>query len=247
MSALRSSLQPRVPAGTRLYAVGDVHGQADLLDRLLGLIAEDAGRRIAPRTVVVFIGDYVDRGEGVRTVVDRLTAGPPPGPLADAEWIPLRGNHEDYLMRFLADPAVLPRWLANGGAETLRAYVGEFAHLLDEPWELQRRFYRALPVEHLRFFTNLSLSHAEGDYLFVHAGIRPGVPLDRQTATDLMWIRDDFLFSEADHGRVVVHGHTQVTRPELRPNRIAIDTGAYRSGCLTALVLEGTEQGFLST
>ncbi|MGE5506761.1 MAG: metallophosphoesterase [Actinomycetota bacterium] len=247
MSIQSSPPQPRVPDGTRVYAVGDVHGQSALLDDLLGLIAADAGRRPAERMVVVFVGDYVDRGAGVRTVLDRLVAGPPPGPLAAAEWITLRGNHEDYLLRFLGDPGVLHPWLANGGTDTLKAYMGEIGVLLDDPEELQRQFYRALPAQHLRFLTSLPLSWTEGDYVFVHAGLRPGVPFDRQDEADLMWIRDDFLYCEADHGHVVVHGHTVVPRPELRPNRIAIDTGAYRTGHLTCLVLEGTERRFLST
>lgn len=247
----REPLSPaaEAPPGTRVYAVGDIHGRADLLDGLLGLIAGDLSHARPPRVVLVFLGDYVDRGPDSRKVIDRLAAGAPSdGPLAGTEWVAIRGNHEDIMMEFLADFSVGGAWFRNGGLDTVRSYAGELPEgaAADGP-AMQRLLYRSLPPAHLRFFSRLALRHDEGGYLFVHAGIRPDLPLDRQDRYDLMWIRDDFLFSDADLGKVVVHGHSQVSTPEIRPNRIAIDTGAYRTGRLTCLVLEGADRRFLVT
>jgi serine/threonine protein phosphatase 1 len=238
-----------VPVGTRVYAVGDIHGRSDLLDRLLGDVCLDVRRSPAGRVVLVFLGDMVDRGPDSRGVVERLLGGPPAdGPLAGAEWVCLRGNHEDYMLQFLADFSTGRSWLRNGGLEAVRSYAGSIpdGYATDHP-ALQRLLYRSMPPAHLRFLSRLPLRHTEGGYLFVHAGVRPGVPLDRQDAYDLMWIRDDFLFSDQPLGKVVVHGHTVVPVPEVRSNRIGIDTGAYRTGHLTCLVLEGTERRFLVT
>ena len=254
-SSHRPDLPPaEVPAGTRVYAIGDIHGRLDLLSHLLEDIAEDA--RYTPydgpapgRFVVVSVGDLIDRGPDSKAVVERLLAGPPSaGPLAGAQFVALRGNHEDYLLQFLADFSVAPAWFRNGGLEAIRSYVGHLpdGYATDYP-ALQRLLYRALPPSHLRFLSRMPLRYVEGDYLFVHAGIRPGVPLDRQDAYDLMWIRGDFLHSKDRAAKMVVHGHTVVTEPEIHPNRIAIDTGAYRTGVLSCLVLEGAGRRFLST
>lgn len=238
-----------VPAGSRVYAVGDVHGCLGLLQRLLDEIGRDLAARRPQRTVLVFLGDYIDRGPQSREVVDLLAAGPGEGPLAGTEWVTLRGNHEDFMLEFLADFSIGRAWLGNGGLETVRSYLGSIpdsVSVSDCP-AIQRLLYRSLPPAHLRFLSRLPARHTEGDYMFVHAGVRPGVPLDRQDSYDLMWIRDAFLWSDEDFGRVVVHGHSVVAVPEVRPNRIAIDTGAYRTGRLTCLVLEGTDRRFLST
>ena len=238
---------PAVPAGTRVYAIGDIHGRADLLRTLTLLVHEDAYRRQAPRNVVVYLGDYVDRGPESRGVVELLLREPLPG----FERVHLRGNHEDIVLRFLEDVCVR--------AELARLWRhGDAGRATASP---PRRPCRASPscgarsasspsgcrAAHLDFLRALRLSHEEGDYVFVHAGVKPGVPLEQQSEHDMLWIRDEFLRSDAAFGRVVVHGHTISPGPEVRRNRIGIDTGAFMSGHLTALVVEGTEWSFLQT
>jgi serine/threonine protein phosphatase 1 len=239
----------RTPPETRLYAVGDLHGRMDLLERMLGLIADDARPSPAPRKVVVFLGDYIDRGPDSRAVVETLRAGPPPGADWDGfVWHALLGNHEAMLLRFLEDVDVATAWLSgsNGGLATLQSYIGE----LPQPSglrALQSALARALPPAHRRFLSSLPLFHEEGGYFFVHAGVRPGVPLVHQQRQDMLWIRGEFLGSTVDYGKVVVHGHTITPLPEERANRIGIDTGAFFTGRLTALVAEGDWRGFLYT
>ena len=237
---------PEVPAESRVYAIGDVHGRLDLLRDMHQLIHEDAYRRQAPRNVVVYLGDYVDRGDNSAAVLDLLLDQPLPSFTA----IHLRGNHEDVLLQFLSDTGVGPHWLVYGGTETLMSYgvrppepATDRRQLLRAQQELVRR----LPQRHRRFLEQMPLAHVEGDYFFVHAGVRPAVPLDRQDRRDLLWIRDDFLEAEDDFGKIVVHGHTITDFPDVRRNRIGIDTGAYASGKLTCLVLEGSDWGFLHT
>ena len=242
----RTDLLPATPPGTRLYAVGDVHGRDDLLRKLRLLIQEDAYRRQAPRNVVIYLGDYVDRGEGSREVIELLLSEPLPG----FESVHLKGNHEEIMLRFLADVSVAPSWLSFGGMDTLASYGIRPPSPHAAPGELlaaQRALNERLPRAHRAFLGGLASWHAEGDYLFVHAGLRPSVPLEQQRDEDLLWIRDDFLESEESFGRIVVHGHTIAELPVVRRNRIGIDTGAYVSGCLTALVAEGTEWFFLQT
>jgi serine/threonine protein phosphatase 1 len=239
-------MAPHVPAGRRVYAIGDIHGRADLLARLHEMILEDAKGAEALTKVMVYLGDYVDRGPASRDVIDRLLAPLPKGFRA----VYLRGNHEAWLVDFLADVAAGPGWLNNGGHATLQSYgVGRAIGLTlaSRLGATQAALARALPDPHRRFFETLGLYHVEGDYLFVHAGIRPGVAIDRQAPDDLMWIRDEFLYSEADHGYVVVHGHSITEAPELRPNRIGIDTGAFATGQLTCAVLERDQVRFLAT
>lgn len=230
-----------VPPGSRVYAVGDVHGRIDLLDRLLDLIADDAAGSGAARRVVVFLGDYVDRGPRSRQVLDRLAAGPPPG----FEWVALDGNHEDMMRGFLDDPSTGPVWLRNGGGATLASYVGAPPAAGDAPSDLRDALADALPGLHRRFLAGLAPSHVEGDYFFAHAGVRPGVALGAQRRDDLLWIRGPFLECLAPFGKVVVHGHSITAHPDDRLNRIGVDTGAYASGRLTALVAEGDWHGFL--
>lgn len=238
-----------LPPGTCVYAIGDVHGRDDLLARLLDMIAADADRRRPDKISVIVLGDFVDRGAWSRQVVERLMAGPPPGPLQHANWVCLKGNHEEVMLDFLADPATGRGWCTYGGIETVQSYCDGTA---EKGWEsdliaTHGILSRYLPDCHRRFMADLPLWHQEGDYLFVHAGIRPGVELDAQTARDLLWIRHEFLDDASWHGKVIVHGHTPADEPQSRPNRIGIDTRAYDSHRLTALVLWQDQRHFLHT
>ena len=259
-SAKSRRLKFSTPEDTRLYAVGDIHGRKDLLDSMLLRIVRNATRSDASRRVVVFLGDYVDRGTESRAVLETLLAGPPKTPHWDGfEWVFLRGNHEDVMLRFLDDLSLGANWLreGNGGLTTIQSYAPSVAAgrqissnpIIDsaEISQLQAALRMSLPPNHIQFLTDLPYAHQEGDYYFAHAGIRPGTPLDQQTPEDLMWIREGFLSSDVEHDKLVVHGHTIFSEPDIKPNRIGIDTGAYRSGRLTALVAEGNRQGFLST
>ena len=234
-----------MPAGTRVYAVGDVHGRADLLQPLLGWIAEDHARRGGEATLqIVFLGDLIDRGPASAKVIDLLVGA---DRLA-AEQHVLSGNHEEMLLAILGGESDgVVAWLDHGGAETLESYGVDPARFWDDPDALPRVLRSAIPSRHRAFLCAMRDQIRIGDYLFVHAGIRPGVPLDAQTGRDLRWIRKEFLTSHADHGPVVVHGHTIVPKVEYRRNRIAIDTGAYRTGRLTALGLEGEARWTLTS
>ena len=234
---------PGVPAGTRVYAVGDVHGCADLLRELHDAILKDAERSAPARRVAVYLGDYVDRGPDPRGVLDILIETPLPG----FEAVHLIGNHEDFLIHFLRDPTIGPLWMINGGEATCRSYGADSDAPADGGRfeQLRHALKAAMPEAHLAFLGTLRPSHTEGDYLFVHAGVRPGVALDDQVEADLLWIREPFLGSGEDFGKVVVHGHTPTREPVLRANRIGVDTGACYGGALTALVLDGEDRRFL--
>jgi serine/threonine protein phosphatase 1 len=195
--------------------------------------ADTIGSR-AQRRVVVYLGDYIDRGPDSRGVLDLLIGEP----LTGFESIHLLGNHETFMRDFLDGEDVAAVWMMNGGVETLRSYG------LD-PLAPRAALNSAVPKEHRAFLDSLALSHIEGDYYFVHAGIRPGVPLEHQEENEMLWIREPFLGSTADHGKVVVHGHSVAREPDVRPNRIGIDTGACYGGKLTALVLEDARRRFL--
>jgi serine/threonine protein phosphatase 1 len=245
--AAREHRSASVPEGCVVYAIGDVHGRADLLERLQDLIQEDADRSSAARKVVVYLGDYVDRGPHSGDVIDILLEER----LHGFESVHLLGNHEDALLTFLNDISVARGWFAFGGLATLQSYGlrpdPSDAENPDRLRELQAKFAAALPPSHLQFLQELALYHLEGDYLFVHAGLRPGKPLEKQDPRDLICIRDEFLASRADHGHVVVHGHSIAEEPQVARNRIGIDTGAYATGRLTALRLEAKDRVFLST
>jgi len=237
---------PEPEPGVCLYAIGDIHGRSDLLAVLLDLIAAHAaGLPKEVRRRLVFLGDYIDRGPDSRGVIDMLCRPPPAG----FERVCLRGNHEHFLLAFLEKPAEGMMWLVNGGRETLQSYgVPEEAIVAMRRSELAAAMNALLPPSHKRFLDGLDLVHASGGYLFVHAGVEPGVPLHQQSAETLLWIRQPFLASKDTFGgRVVVHGHTVSAEPQVRPNRIGIDTGAYASGRLTALALHGAHRQFIST
>jgi serine/threonine protein phosphatase 1 len=234
--------RPCIPAGGRLYAVGDMHGRADLLSELFMRIDDDLKARPITNSIQVFLGDYIDRGPNSRQVIDLLIER-----RRQRDVLFLKGNHEDCMLRFLSDPTVLPAWQNIGGANTLLSYGVEPTRR-DDP-ESQHKvcaaLRQAMPDSHRRFIGGLALSFTCGDFFFVHAGARPGIPLQKQSQRDLLWIRDDFLLHEEDFGGVVVHGHTPTYKPDIRSNRINIDTGAYATGQLTCLVLQGDTMRFL--
>ena len=240
---LKARLPPRVPGGERVYAVGDIHGRADLLVQLQEQILADAAGRSPARQTVVYLGDYVDRGPQSPVVIDRLIDAP----LAGFTSVHLLGNHEDIMLRFHdGDVSVAASWLQYGGRQTLASYGIEYDRLPSLA-VLRQRMAHGVPARHFEFMRGLRLKHRVGDYLFVHAGIRPGIGLERQLRDDLLWIREPFLDSSADHGAVVVHGHSIAVEPQIGPSRIGIDTGAFATGRLTALALEGEERRFLHT
>lgn len=246
----RAGTPARVPDDCRVYAVGDIHGRVDLLAALHDHILDDAAAATAGRKVLVYLGDYVDRGPCSFEVIDMLIEAP----LEGFEIVHLKGNHEDFVLRFLAEgpeeDSEADTWFINGGEFTLLSYE---VPLLTVPFGLaeletvRNAFRAALPQSHREFFEGLKMFHVEGDYLFVHAGIRPGVPLDEQDEEDLLWIREEFLYSDADLGHMVVHGHSPEVNPEVRPNRIGIDTGAHYTDRLTCLVVEDESTRFLHT
>jgi serine/threonine protein phosphatase 1 len=232
--------------GHRIYAVGDIHGRLDLLTGMLGRISDDLAARPHPRPLVVFLGDYIDRGPEVRGVLETLIA-------LEAGPLPTRfllGNHDSYVRPYLDDPDWFDRsyhWLHDnmGGNATLESY-GVPGASWDRPDATRAAFAAAFPPEHMAFLDACELMIPIGGYLFVHAGIRPGVPLERQDRDDLIWIREPFLGSTRDFGFKVVHGHTIVPTVEHHRNRIAVDTGAVRTGLLSAVVLEGDRVDLLT-
>jgi serine/threonine protein phosphatase 1 len=228
---------------TRLYVIGDIHGRLDLLDRLIDEIDRDAKEQGA-NCLTVTLGDYIDRGPDSRGVLERLLSNPFPG-----DYVALKGNHEALLQSFLEDPAVGAQWRHLGGLETLHSFGVSVAAMMrgrnyDQAADQLRA---ALSPAHTRFLASLKMSLTVGRYFLCHAGVRPGVKLERQSPDDLLWIRDDFLNSTGDFGKIVVHGHTPTVEPKVLPNRINIDTGAFATGRLTCVVLEGESRRFIST
>jgi len=237
---------PCTPPKTRIYAIGDVHGRLDLLDQLLAQIAADAETALDVRRVLVMLGDYVDRGPESAGVLDRLSDVRDGQVLAGFEVHLLKGNHEDRMLAFLAGQSEREgaTWFANGGSETLASYGLDLGTGQDM---LRRQLMKVLPRAHKKILRGLQLCVVLGDYGFVHAGMRPGVTWQHQDPQDLLWIRDDFLNSDEDFGVFVVHGHAARDAPEVRANRVNIDTRAWASGTLTCLVAQGTQRRFLST
>ena len=236
----------RVPENTRVYAVGDIHGRADLLKRLMDLVHTDAAAAPEERIVLIFLGDYVDRGFQSKDVIDYLLSDE----LSRYETYFLKGNHESAFETFLSDPSFGPQWARFGGAETLMSYNIQppRAKTVASEWEaVCEQLNRDLPHSHRNFLSTLSLYATLGDYVFVHAGLRPGTALEYQTERDLLWIREEFLRDENSFDQIVIHGHTPIAEPHRDHRRIGIDTGAYLTGKLTAACLVGTEVSFLST
>ena len=241
MSAAPSrSVNASAPADTRIYAVGDIHGRADLLSEITARIDDDIRRRPIAHTVEVYLGDYIDRGPHSRTVIDLLAVR-----LVANRAVCLRGNHEAVMEGFLQDPAILQYWEPLGGMHTLASYGIELHDESETALDLQRRFLAAFPRAHELFMQCLRNQFSCGDFLFAHAGIRPDIPIEQQDVNDLIWIRNEFLESTLSHERFIVHGHTPVPHPDIRHNRINIDTGAWRTGTLTCIAIEGSTILFL--
>jgi serine/threonine protein phosphatase 1 len=235
----------KAPPDTRLYAIGDIHGRLDLLDQMQEMIRSDARSSSATRFVVVYLGDYIDRGPASRGVIDRLLDDP----LNDFERVHILGNHEEIMLQFLDHGLRAEPWFTHGARETYMSYGLEAPQPSDSlAFPAARAALRErLPAHHRAFLEGLTLSHREGDYLFVHGGIRPGVALDAQDPHDLVWIRYEFLESDVDFGVCVVHGHTPEPEPTVKRNRIGLDTGAWRTGVLTCAVIEGDSVRILQT
>lgn len=231
--------EPRIPEGQRIFVFGDVHGRLDLLERIFRAIGA-LSETLPPATVtVVGLGDYIDRGPDSRGVVDRLL-----NERTGSCFI--RGNHEQALLDFLEAPERNgPAWLRYGGDATLRSYAIDprlFLGALADYAALREEFIRRMPPAHILFLQRLPLSFELGDYFFVHAGARPGIPLAQQSGEDMLWIREGFADRDDAFERVVVHGHTPVDKPYVGTYRINLDTGAYFSSRLSCLMLEGAER-----
>lgn len=236
----------RIPEGLRVYAVGDVHGRADLLRRLHGRIVQDSQTGRERDNVVVYLGDYLDRGAFVRETLDEIANGLPS--CFRKEY--LQGNHEQLFLDFLDDSSLLETWLGLGGQATLLNYGVKAPGTGFSPRRaesVRESLLEAMPGEHLNFLSDLKHYYQLGDYVFVHAGIRPGIPLEKQSTDDLLWIRDDFLDSHDDHDWKIVHGHTIRERAQAHPHRISVDTGAYATGVLSCVILEDDQVRFLDT
>jgi serine/threonine protein phosphatase 1 len=234
-----------VPEGRRIYAVGDIHGRLDLLDDILAMIERDSVARGPADVMIIFLGDLVDRGPHSCRVVERLIAFSK-GPLSTRF---LMGNHEEVFLRTLnGDLRALRFLLRIGGRETILSYGidGEALRAMDFE-ELLAALQEKVPAEHIAFLSAFEESIEVGDYLFVHAGIRPGIATEEQSSSDLRWIREDFLRHRDSFGKLVIHGHSITDDVDLRSNRIGIDTGAFATGRLTAIGLEKDERWFLST
>lgn len=242
-----------IPDNLRLYAIGDIHGRLDCLSAMLTLIEEDkASARLASdafggadcTTALIFLGDYIDRGADSKKVIDRLIEIRKEQP----NCVFLKGNHEAAFLDFLADPRANAEWMHWGGAETLQSYGLANVWTRDEE-DLRDELATVLPEDHLMFLKSLPLTYSSGDYLFVHAGLKPGVALDEQEEKDLLWIRGEFHNARGDDRpeQTIIHGHHPVKKPHDAGWRINVDTGAYWSGSLTAVALEGKARRFLST
>jgi serine/threonine protein phosphatase 1 len=234
-SPIQKKVKPHIPRGIRVYAIGDIHGRIDLLRGAFDRIDASLEKYPVKHALHIFLGDYIDRGRDSRDVIDALLARK-----RQHAVICLKGNHESYAVQILNDPTVLSEWTQFGGINTLLSY-GVKPSTRDDPRqdsEVATAFRLALPEDHRQFMQGLALSFTCGDYFFAHAGVRPGIALSEQREQDLLWIREDFLLHEEDFGKVVVHGHTPVLEPDIRSNRINIDTGAYATGRLACLVLQ---------
>lgn len=237
----------KIPDGTVVYAIGDIHGRADLLHALEASIAEDADRRAADTVMVVYIGDYIDRGphsaEVLASLVEKAEAGPGN--------VFLRGNHEQALLDFMdGDLEMGAAWMGFGGNATAASYGIDIAgnpEDLEFIETLKDQLSAAIPQEHWTFLRATKFSHHCGTYAFVHAGIRPGTPLAEQDPEDLLWVREPFLRSRRIHDQIIIHGHSVVPEVEFHENRIAIDTAAFATGTLSCLILQGDTREIMAT
>lgn len=228
--------KPSLPDGIRIYALSDIHGCADLLQQMFTVIDRDLKTIGSKRAIHLFLGDYIDRGPDSCRTIDLLVERG-----RKHESVFLKGNHEAFLFDVLKNPARLQEWKQFGGLQTLTSY-GLRPSLNPDPAEqseLIAQLAMTIPTHQRKFFDSLRLRFVCGDFFFVHAGVRPGVALANQTEEDLLWIRDEFLSSEEHFGKYIVHGHTPVQGPDIRSNRINIDTGAYATGNLTLLTIQG--------
>jgi serine/threonine protein phosphatase 1 len=240
----KQTVLPAIPEGRRVYAVGDIHGCLTLFDKMLAQLDEDNEARAPANVSLILLGDLVDRGPDSAGVIERAIQLQESG--GDVRW--LLGNHEEVFLKALSgDPAAMRYFVRIGGGPTIHSYGLKGDEYLGMSFdELSEAFPPLVPERHRRFLETAEEMIAIGDYLFVHAGIRPGVTIDDQRPSDLRWIRDDFLEDGSDHGCVVVHGHTIFDEVQERTNRIGIDTGAYATGRLTAIGLEGTERWYIT-
>lgn len=243
--AVAAPATPQVPDGVVVWAIGDIHGRLDLLKPLVEAIMADAAAVEAERKVVIFLGDYIDRGPESRGVLRYLIDLPKE---AGIEWRFLKGNHEEAMLTFLDDPSFGVNWCEYGGDAALASYglrVPDMKHKPEAWARLAADLNHKVTAEERAFLETLEYSLSIGDYFFAHAGARPGVALDRQSDRDLMWIRNSFLDSDVAFDKVVVHGHTPTKEVHIDHRRIGVDTKAYASGVLTAVRLEGEGRGFL--
>jgi len=238
-------VQPRCPQGSRIYCIGDVHGRDDLLQDLHGQILEHAGNYSGQKTII-YLGDYIDRGEQSRQVIELLISQPLPG----FERIYLRGNHEQTLLDFLIQSEVGPSWFQYGGLQTLVSYGVRYSKIPTGKGDLQalqEDLRECIPAKHLAFLEKTRISYSAGSYFFVHAGVNPRITLEQQVPEDLLWIRGAFVEYEKPFEKIIVHGHTITEEPDFQDNRIGVDTGAYLSGKLSCLVLEDDTQHILQS
>jgi serine/threonine protein phosphatase 1 len=228
--------RPTLPKGIRIYAIGDIHGCAEQLDAMFTVIDRDLSRATSVRPIHVFLGDYIDRGPASRETIDLLARRS-----QQHETVFLKGNHEAFLLEVLNDPLQFPNWKQFGGIPTLVSYGMKppFNPDPEEQIELINEFRQVIPPYQMTFFNCLRNRFVCGDFFFVHAGVRPGVALAHQQEHDLLWIREEFLDYEKGFGKYIVHGHTPVQAPDIRFNRANIDTGAYATGNLTLLTIQG--------
>ena len=236
MTATQNPLRPKLPNGVRIYALSDIHGCAHLLEQMFAVIDADMANSRPYRAIEVFLGDYIDRGPDSRRTLDLLISRS-----RRRNTVFLKGNHEAYFNSVLDDPSRTADWFQFGGLQTLMSYGMSAAPDLsnDEQFDLVRELTSAMPPQHIAFLRQLRPTFTCGDFFFVHAGVRPGIPLSEQREQDLLWISDEFLQSKKRFGKYVVHGHTPVRQAELLENRANIDTGAYATGNLTLLSIQG--------
>lgn len=245
LSSTSQGDSPSTMPGERIYAIGDVHGCYAELRELLAKIEAHSAALPNPRCLrLIAMGDLIDRGPRSSEVIRFLRNVQQRTPRLEV----LMGNHEELLLKVLDREISAQRtWLKVGGLETLSSFGVEPPRDGEHPWKLAERLYEAIGTELVQWIRDLPLTAHSGEYLFCHAGVRPGTKLSRQSPKDLLWIRDEFLEDESDHGKVIVHGHSRTFEVDVRANRIGIDTGAYHTGRLSALYLEGDQLEVLHT